>query len=118
MKKIKVVLFKIQKKVLETIEADDINLHQVECMKTNLAIMHGVSFDDVEVDTEEIYVPEIAEFLTVDCNGKLLFRANERAIFVQASGLTPAMDINKEDLYYEFLDLLQKKEYDNAIIFI
>lgn len=117
MKKTKLVIFKVLGEAKEQIDGDDINLDQVEIMKTNLAFMHGVSYDDVEVDFKDSYVPDIASDLIVREDGLFMFRPNPHAIFRAVEGIRPAFDLNHAELEEEFLTLLSKKDYCKAFIF-
>jgi len=117
MKKSKLVTFSVRGKAVEQIEGDGIDLDGVECMKTSLAIIHGVSFEEVEVVSKDVFEPELSPFLTVNDEGVLLFKANNLAVFVPVRSVRPAMDINHEELFYEFLDLIQKKDFNGALIF-
>jgi len=117
MKKTKLVTFSIKGKVIEQIEGDFIDLYGVESMKTNLAIIHNVSYDDVELDYKDIFKPELSLSLLVNGLGTLMFKSNEFAAFSPVESVRPSMDINNEDLCLEFLDLIRKKDYDNALIF-
>ena len=118
MKRSKLVIFKVHGKVIEEIEANEITLDQVEIMKTQIAIMHGVGYDDVEVDVPDIEVPDCSATTAINENGKLVFRPdNPYASFREINGLSPALDISKHDLFDEFLELLGKNKLDEAIVF-
>ena len=104
-------------KPVEEIDGDDINLKGVENMKTNIAIMHGVTYDEVEVDTKDIASPEFAGDLIIHSDGSLMYKPNQYAHYIYVSGVRPALDIKHEELFYEFLDLIHKKDFDGALNF-
>lgn len=116
MKKSKTIIFKIHGRSIEEIDGDDITIDQAETMKTNLAIMHCVSYDDVEIDTKDIYVPELSQ-LIVRADGTFMQYKNGIPNPVIVTGVSPSMDIHHEDLFYEWLGLISAGDIDKAIIF-
>ena len=110
MKHTKLIIFKVNGEPKEQIDGNDITIDQVDIMKTNIAIMHGVSFDEVDVDIQDEYVPEIASNLIVRADGLFMFRPNEHAIFRPAEGVRPAFDLSQPELEDEFLDLVNKRD--------
>lgn len=113
----KLILFIVHGKIVEEIEGSEIDHNGVENMKTNLAIMHGVSFDDVEMDTKDIHIPELSELFVRD-DGALMWKKKFLTHPVYVDRVRPAMDVNHEELFLEFLDLIAKKDFDNAITFL
>ena len=118
MKKTKLVIFKIHGEAKEQIDGDEISTYQVEAMKTNLAIMHCVAYDDVEVDIQDCEVPEFSMTAAIDQNGRLISRIdNPYCSWKVVSGVRPAMDIRHDELLDEFIELLNQKDC-KAFIFI
>lgn len=117
MKKNKLVIFIVNGKAVEQMEGSEVDILTVESIKTNIAILHGVSYDEVEVDTQDVESPELSLNLEVFPDGSLMHRKNQYAQLTSVNGLSPALDISHEKLFHEFLDLITKKDYDNAIIF-
>lgn len=118
MKKTKLVIFKVHGKPVEEIEGDCITLDQMDIMKSQIAIMHGVSYDDVDIDTSDMMMPEFSATACVTDSGDLLFRSNSPyASWRFGDGVTPALDITKDELFDEFLFLLNEKEFEEAITF-
>jgi hypothetical protein len=116
MKKSKTIIFKIHGRSIEEIDGDDITIDQAEKMKTNLAIMHCVSYDDVEVDTQDIFTPEISS-LVVRADGTFMQYKHGIPNPILVKGISPSMDIYQEELFDEFLGLISKGDIDKAIIF-
>ena len=116
MNKNKLVIFRVNGKAVEEIEGTDIDLNGVENMKTNIAIMHGVRYDDVEVDTKDIYTPELSDCFVRD-NGALMYQSKGKSNPVFVSGLRPSHDINHEELFHEWLGLIVDGKICEAIIF-
>lgn len=110
MKKTKLVIFKVNGEPKEQIDGNDITIDQVDIMKTNIAIMHGVSFDEVDVDIQDDFLPEISSELIVRADGLFMFRPNPHAIFKPVQGVRPALDLNHPELEDEFLDLVNKRD--------
>ena len=116
MKKSKLILFKVNGETVEQIEAHLIDVNSLEHFKSAISASYKVPFDEIEIDTEDIEVPEISEGLFVRAFGGLMCnRKNGNPIFV--TGIIPAMDIAHDELFHEFLDLITKKEFDKALIF-
>ena len=118
MKKSKLISFIVRGKAVEQIGGDEIDLDEVENMKIRLAFIHGVSFDEVEFEAQDVLEPELSTSLAVNEQGELVFKANQYAIFMPVGSIRPALDISHESLFLEFLDLLAKRDFDNALIFI
>ena len=115
MKKDTIYIFKIQDKEVERVDWD-INADDVDLIKGCLAYTQGV--DDIEFEKIDIYEPELSSLFVRGSDGSLMKTqslpySNPRYI----SGVQPALDINHEELFYEFLDLISKKDIDNALIF-
>ena len=118
MKKIKLVIFKIHGKPVEHIDGNDITIDEADIMKTNLAIMYGVAYSDVDIDFKDDEVQDVSHTSGINELGKLTFRAdNPYASWKLVEGVKPALDIEKEELFYEFLDLIRNKEFNKAITF-
>jgi hypothetical protein len=117
MKKSKTIIFKIHGRAIEEIDGDDITLDQAETMKTNLAIMHCVSYDDVEVDTKDIFSPELSDCFVRD-NGCLMCQPKGKLNPFFVTGMRPSYDISHEELFYEWLGLITDGKICEAIIFI
>jgi hypothetical protein len=116
MNKNKLVIFLVNGKQVEEIEGHEIDINGVERMKTNIAIMHGVSYEDVEVDTKDICTPELSS-LIVRADGTFMQYKNGIPNPVLVRGVSPSMDIHHEELFYEWLGLISAGDIDNAIIF-
>lgn len=116
MKSNKLIIFLVNGNPVEEIEGDEIDFNGVENMKTNLAIIHGVAYDEVEVDTKDIETQELSDCF-VRFGGGLMYhpKRNTYPIYVQLP--VPAMDISEEEKFYNFLDLIVKGDIDNAITF-
>lgn len=119
--KSKLVIFLVNGIAVEQIEGSDIDICGVESVKSAIAASKGINYDDIEIETKDIEVPEIPEITgnwIVRGDGLLMAKApNQYASFIPANGLRPAMDINKEELEEEFLELISKKDFVNAITF-
>lgn len=118
MKKTKLIIFLVNGKPVEEIDGDDITLDGTMQMKTNIAIMHGVSFDEVEVDTKDIEVQYLSQTAVVNRIGALLFRANSNTMhWKTVTGIRPAFDLSHSELFNEWLYLISKNDIEKAIIF-
>jgi hypothetical protein len=118
MNKTKLILFKVQDKVVEKIEGNEVTIEEVESIKSSIAVIHGVSFDDIDIDTEDIYLPELSKTWIVRDDGMLMAKVdNPYASFREVTGLRPALDITKPELFGEFLELIFQEKFCEAITF-
>lgn len=122
MKKAKLVIFLVMGKPVEQIDGNDITIDETEKMKTNIAIMHNVAYDDVDIDFKDIDSPDVSYTVAIgnhgDWTGKLLFRAdNPYASWRVVEGIRPAYDLTHPELFDEWLSLLSQGEISKAIIF-
>lgn len=108
-------IFKIQNKEIERVTWD-IAIDDIDIIKGCLALTHGINVEDIEMETIEIYKPELSEKLFIRPDGSLMCTLHANHLFY-VNGLQPSVDINHEELFYEFLDLITKKEFDKAITF-
>lgn len=74
MKTKKVIFFVIDNHSVEELEADETNISDVISLKSSLAVVHGVTFDDVEAITKDVLVPELSETLSVREDGVMVRR--------------------------------------------
>lgn len=118
MKTSKLVIFLVNGEAVEQIEGNDIDICGVESVKSAIAASKGIKYDDIEILIKDIEVHEITGNWIVRNDGLLMAKApNQYASFVPVNGLRPAMDINKEEMEDEYLELISKKDFVNAITF-
>lgn len=128
MRKSKIVKFKVNGQTVEEIDGDEVTITQVESTKSCLAHLHGVPYDSVEVDTEDIEKPEVSQTMFVTDHMGLCFKApNPYSVFrsVDCPVLNKDFDFNYQDEIDKFLDALSlymkknnPKELDDFIIFM
>lgn len=117
MKKGKLVQFIINGKVVEQVNGNEVNFDDIENLKVSIAFIQCVAFGDVEVVSVDAMFPELSETMSIRNDGSLLLKNKRSPNPKIITGIRPAMDTTKEELFAEFLDLIYKKDYDNAIIF-
>ena len=117
MKTKKIVWFIVQGIPVEQLEATETNINDVEFLKTQLAAVHGVAYEDVEAITKDVVENELSETLIINPDGVLMKKGRANSFFVPVNSVRPAMDTTKEELFMEFLDLIFNNNIDNAIIF-
>jgi len=115
MKKETFYIFKINDKEVERVDWD-INTDDVDLIKGCLAYTKGVNVDDIDMEKVVVYEPEIGDSF-VRHDGSLMYKRSYSASPIYVRGVQPALDINHEELFDEFLGLIHKKDIDNAIIF-
>ena len=122
----KKIFFKVRDIVVEEVDGEDITVDEVEMTKSCLAHLHGVTYDEIEIDTED--TPEKSKTMFVTGHMGLCYKApNEYSVFrtVDTPVLAKTYDFRFQDHIDEFLDelsfyLKQKscKEFDDFIIFL
>ncbi|MCC6447271.1 MAG: hypothetical protein IT215_01115 [Chitinophagaceae bacterium] len=116
--KSKLYIFLVNGKPVEQIDGKEICHDELVQLKSGLACIHNVPFDEIEVDSQDIIEPEVSRTLFVTDNG-LQFRAdNPYASLRSVDSPVPSLDIRQSDLFDEFLELILQKDIDNAITFI
>lgn len=116
MKSTKLVKFIINGNEVETIDGSDITIDEVENLKSALAAKHGIDYNTIEVNFEDTEVQDLSDMF-VRYDNALMWKPKHRTYPIFISGVRPAFDINHEELFIEFLDLIAKKEFDKAITF-
>lgn len=123
MKKETYIVFKVHGKKIEQISAD-VTLDIIDEIKISLAFIHAVPFEEVEAIAEDVMERELSGTCAISNSmvnieaGQLVFRSKRPSSSWRiVNSMRPAMDTTKEELFLEFLDLIQKKDYNNAIIF-
>ena len=118
MKKKKFLIFKINNQNVGTTSGEDVDYIHANEIKQTLAFEHKVGFDEVTYEVEEIIEPEYCHNLRITDKGILEFRAESTyASFRPTEGLKPTSDINSEEGFQEFLDLITVREYNKALAF-
>ena len=72
MKKNKILNFKINGKIVETIEASEITIDCLKSFKSSIAVMNRVSYDEVEVESKDVEAPELSLLMVVRPDGTLM----------------------------------------------
>lgn len=105
-------------KSVEEIDGDDITHKGVEDMKCAIAFMHGVSFDDVELEHRTISKPDTSKFSAINDIGRLVFKTSHpRSMWRIVEALESIQNINDGNGFHEFLDHIYKGNIDEAIKF-
>lgn len=95
----KLAIFKVNGQAVEQIEGDNVNLDEIETIKTCLSVKHGVSYNDIEVDVKDVFEPELSQNCIVTDVG-LMYRVDRPyAMFVKVEGLKRS--IKKTDDFLE-----------------
>ena len=117
MKKVKKIVFKIQNRQVDVIDADDITLQEIENLKVSMAFAHGVGSQDIEAVAEDVLVRELSEHLMINPLGLMFKEKNIYSIFVPVKSLAPSFNIKTEDGFQKFLDLIFREDIDGAVKF-
>ncbi len=117
MKMTKKVVFRINGKEVDTINGDEIDLRELENLKIQIAFAHSVSVHDIEMDTVDEVIREMSSHSFISRQGLHFKPQNEYAIFALVKSLSPASEIESEDGFQKFLDLISNKDFDAAITF-
>jgi hypothetical protein len=112
MKTTKVIQFKIHGKVLEELEGEA-TIDVIEEIKTSLAFIHSVGFDDVEVIAEDVIERELSD-LQVNSMGKLVLVTNVFGIVSEVHGVKAKVNLRSN----KGLDEICKKGIEKLLNFI
>lgn len=55
--------------------------------------------------------------LSIDNTGRLVIKQTNSVTYKEVTGVRPSFDISKEELFHEFLGLISKKNFEDALIF-
>lgn len=113
----KKLIFKIHGEVVESMDGMDIDIAELENLKITMAFAKNVSVHDIEVDTEDIQVKDLATNLTVGTEGLFFKAKGDYSVFRVVDSITPTVNIKTEDGYHYFLDMIFAKDIDNALTF-
>lgn len=108
--KSKLVIFLVRGKQVEEIDGD-VEIGVVESIKTNLAIIHHVSYDEIEIDTKDVEVREFSHFMISEFGLQCVWDTDTN----QTRDTVAPPFINNPRGLDNFLDLLFKGDIDNAI---
>ena len=117
MKTTKKIIFKINGVQVDTLTADEIDLQELDSLKIAMAFAHNVGSQDIEVITKDEIVRDISPYAFINKDGLHFKAKREYAVFVLARGIAPVFNINSEEKFERFLDLIFLKDFDNAITF-
>lgn len=123
----KVLIFKINGKSVEIVDWD-ITIDEIEMFKRNVAFINSVEPSEIEVDTIEVFKPEVSTTTFVTEKGLEYKAPNNYAIFRPVDGLKFSMDIDvkryengKETITADGLNTLLEKinagRADDVIIY-
>lgn len=121
------LILKINNEVVETIDWD-ITIDELELLKGNVAFIHSVEVSDVDVQTIEVYKPELSDTISVGASGLMYKAPNQYSSWVPKVGLNFSYEIEmrrlhngKEEITEDGLNVLlekiAKKCVDDVIIF-
>lgn len=111
-------IFLIDKVPVEEIAGKDFETEsKLLEFKSNLAASRGIPVDEIEISIKSRVLPDYGEQICVRHDGAVMYRVRPDSNPKILTGVMPAMDIYHSELREEFLELLAKKQFDNALIF-
>lgn len=110
------VTFTFNSEVIHEVLASDLDTETVVKFKSALAASRGIDCASIEV--EWVLGREDVSDCFVRSDGSLMFHPKNRTYPVYVQLPAPAMDINHEELFEEFLLLISQGNIDNAITFL
>lgn len=114
----KIIIFLVHGKPVEEINGDDLSLKGVEDMKCAIAFMHGISFDDVEMETKTIPLRDMTLLAAINDSGKLVFKSKHpRSCWRVVETVGAIQNFQVGDGFYDFLDHITNGDIDAAINF-
>lgn len=123
----KTLLLKIKNQVVEVVDWD-ITIDELEMLKGNVAFIHCVEVNDIDVSTIEVYKPEVSETTFVGEQGLTFKAPNPYSMHRPVSGLNFSFEIEvrrlqngKEAITENGLNILlekiAKRRADDVIIY-
>lgn len=97
-------------------QANELDTETIEKFKSALAASKGIDCTLIEVIFEEGRT-DLSDCYVRGVDSALMWHPKHNSYPKYAESPIPAMDINHEELFNEFLDLISKGDIDNAIIF-
>lgn len=113
----KKIIFKINGAEVDSADANDVDLQELDDLKITVALFYNVGVQDIEVVVEDVQVRDISTNAFISKDGLFFKPKKDYAVFVAIDSIKPTVDINTENGYHEFLDMIYKKDYDNALTF-
>ena len=111
----KKLLFIYNGEEIYNVKANELDTETIEKFKSALAASRGIDCDLIEIEPQETRTDLTDMFIRND--GSLMWHPKHNSYPKYVDCPIPAMDINHEELFNEFLDLISKGDIDNAIIF-
>jgi hypothetical protein len=112
----KKLLFIYNGEEIHNVNANELDTETISKFKSALAASKGIDTDLIEVLPEE-HSQELSDTYVRSSDGALMNHPSHKTYPKYVDCPIPAMDINHEVLFNEFLDLISKGDIDNAIIF-
>jgi len=117
MKTERIFIFSYKNQELERVDWD-IEQSDIEIIKSCLAYTKGINFEDIDMEEVKEFKPELTEKMFVRYDGSLMFLRTPNSNPIVVKNPTASVDINHEELLEEFLGMIAKKDFDNAITFV
>lgn len=112
----RIFIFKHKDQELERVDWD-IAICDIEVIKSCLAYTKGINYEDIDMETIEVYKPELTDRMFIRYDGSLMFLHTPTSNPIYVNRPTASVDIYHEEMIDEFLDLISE-DFDNAIIFV
>lgn len=117
----KVLIFKINGKNVEIIDWD-ITIDEIEKLKLDVAYVNSVEPSEIEVDTIEIFKPEVSTTIAISSTGFMYKAPNQYSSWVPKDGLNFSCEIEmrryqngKEEITDNGLNILLEKIAKNCV---
>ena len=112
----KKLIFLYNGEEIYNVNANDLDTETIVKFKSALAASKGIDTELIEVLPEETR-QDLSDTYVRGIDSALMYHPSHKTYPKYVDCPIPAMDINHEELFNEFLDLIYKGDIDNAIIF-
>lgn len=112
----KKLIFLYNGEEIYNVNANDLDTETIGKFKSALAASKGIDTDLIEILPEETR-QDLTDTYVRGIDGALMNHPSHKTYPKYVDCPIPAMDINHEELFNEFLELISKGDIDNAIIF-
>lgn len=118
-KTVKKIVFKIKDEQVYTINADDVVVSDIEDLRDAIAIHYELeNKEDVIFESVDVLErTDLSKNTMIGSSGRLHCRTGSNRFFVPVTSIVPYFDINTENGYQQFLDLIFNNDIDGAVSF-
>jgi len=114
----KVLIFKIEGKSVEIVDWD-CTIDEIELLKREVALIHSVKVEDIEIDVIEVFKPETSKTTFATAEGLMFKAPNDYSMLRPVKGLVfmPEFGLRRSAVVDIILDKINDGRVDDIIIY-